>query len=372
MSLDGLNNLVQDWTLQNSLTINDAVIEGNLTTTGFIYGGGVTNALLSTNNTWTGENNYTTSLPTYQSPTLATHMATKLYADTTYNNIGNNLLPLNNTFSGSNLFNILPRINNNANAGDQLVNKTVVDNSINSYQGVLNSNNNWTGNNYFNTRAIDGLDLIVPTPTADQHIANKGYVDNSITSFNSTGGKVELTEYGSDGTFNITCDPAIYSSIIICMVTGGGYGNLNTTPTASSIISFGGSGGMVVWKMPAFTGNASYQALFNTRTTVGFSKFFNSDGVQLFGMTNGDNGSSTASGTGGTLNYRDNSIGTDLNQIIYGRTEPRQNPITNPNINKCNNIAVWNGFGLGGSFNFSTGADVVPTNNYLLTIKFKN
>lgn len=370
MSIDGLNNLVQDWTLNNSLTINDAVIEGDLTTTGFIYGGGVTNTLLSTNNTWTGENNYTLHLPTYQLPTADTHMSIKQYTDTAYNNIGSNLLPLNNTFSGSNTFNVLPKINNNATSGNQLVNKAVVDAKISSYTGSLNTNNSWTGNNYFNTRTDIGVDLVVPTPTADQHFANKGYVDSAISSFNASGGKVELTEYGTSGTFTITCDPAIYSSMIICMVSGGGYGNINTTPTANSIISYGGSGAIVVWKLPAYTGNASYSTTFNTRTTVGFSSF--TRGSQLLGVSNGGNGSSTASGVGGILSYRDSALGVDQYQLVNGRTETIQTPITNPLITKCNNIAVWNGFGLGGSFNFSTGADVPPTNNYLLVIKFKN
>lgn len=371
MSLDGLNDLVQDWTLNNSLTMNDANIEGNLTTTGFIYGGNVSNSLLSLNNTWSGKNNYTTYLPVYQNPTQATHMATKQFVDASLNNIGNNLLTSNNIFTGINNFNVLPKFTNNANAGDELVNKAVVDSSISAYTGALNTNNNWTGNNFFNT-FTPSQDLIVPTPTADQHIANKGYVDTSITSFNSSGGKVELVEIDASGNTLISCDPSIYSSMIVCMVSGGGYGNINTTPTSQSIISFGGSGGVVVFKIPAFTGNATYQATFNTRTTVGQSRFFNSSGVALLGIQNGGNGSSSASGIGGTLNYRDNDIGVDQNQIVYGRTEPRQAPITNPNITKVNNICCWNGYGLGGSFNFATGADVPPTNNYCLLIKIKN
>lgn len=370
MSLEGLNDLVQDWTLNNSLTIQDATIEGNLTTTGFIYGGGVTNALLSSNNTWTGENNYTTSLPSYQLPTSNNHMATKQYVDTTFNNIGSNLLPLNNTFTGSNIFNVLPKFSNNANAGNELVNKATCDNSILGYTGGTNSNNTWLGQNYFNTSPLN--DLLVPTPTADQHLANKSYVDNAVTNFNNSGGKVELSEIASSGSFNITCDPTIYSSMIVCMLSGGGYGNANTTPTSQSIISFGGSGGLIVFKMAAFNGNAVYQATYNTRTTVGFSKFYASDGTQMFGMLNGGNGSSSASGSGGILNYRDPSIGVNQNQIVYGRTESRQSPITNPNIIRCNNICCWNGYGLGGSFNFSTGGESSPTNNYLLLIKFRN
>ncbi len=370
MSLDGLNDLVQDWTLNNSLTVNDITVEGNLTTSGFIYGGGFINNLLITNNVWTGENTYTNYIPNYQLPTLNTHMATKQYVDTAFNNIGNNLLPLNNTFTGSNTFNVLPKFTNNANAGDELINKAVCDNSVLAYTAGLSSTNNWTGNNSFITSG--GNDLIIPTPTADRHLANKGYVDNEIINFNLSGGKVELVEIGTAGTTSISCDPAIYSAMIVCMVTGGGYGNLDTTPTAQSIISFGGSGGMLVFKLPAFSGNASYQATFNTRTTVGDSKFTTSGGTQLFGMTNGTNGSSSASGTGGGLNYRDTSLGVGQNQILSGRTEPRQSPITNPAINKCANICCYNGFGLGGSFNFSTGADVPPTNNYCLVIKIKN
>lgn len=370
MSLDGLNNLVQDWTLNNSLTINDAVVEGDLNTTGFIYGGGVTFNLLSSNNTWTGENTYSNYLPTYLLPSADTHMDTKQYADTTFNNIGNNLLPLNNTWTGSNTFNALPKVNSNASSGDQVVNKNTADNSVSSYTGSLNTANNWTGNNYFNTSVVN---LSVPTPTADTHIANKGYVDTAIANFNATGGKVELFEYQNSGNLNITCDPTLYSSMIVCMVSGGGYGNVNTTPTASSTISYGGSGGMIVWKMPAFTGNALYQAVYNTRTTIGFSKFFYTDSTTLlFSITNGGNGSQSVSGNGGNINYRHPKIAVDQNQIIRGTSKPLQNPITNPNIYRTTNIACYNGFGMGGSFNFSTGADFPPTNNYLLLIRFRN
>jgi len=372
MSLEGLNELTEDWTLNNSLTIKDAVIEGDLTTTGFIYGGGVTNNLLTLNNIWTGENTYTDFLPTYLNPTSNNEMSNKVYVDTTFNNIGNNFLPLNNTFSGNNTFNILPKINSNASSGNQSVNKTTADNAVNAYTGNLNTNNNWTGDNYFNTKAIDGLDMIVPNPTVDNHISNKGYVDNAILNFNSIGGKVELTEYGSAGNFNISCDPTIYSSMIVCMVSGGGYGNLNTTGTGQSILSYGGSGAMLVFKIPAYTGNALYQAVFNTRTTVGNSSFYNSAGTYLLGLNNGSNGSSSASGSGGNISYKDSSIGTDQFQIINGRTQARQNPITNASITRVNNIAVWNSFGNGGSFNFQFGLDQLPTNNYLLTIKFRN
>jgi hypothetical protein len=364
MSLEGLNELKQNWTLNNSLTIVDGIIEGDLNTTGFIFGSGSgTSAGLTTNNVWTGVNTYTNFLPTYLLPINNNEMNTREYTNTVFNNIGNNLLTSPVTFSAQNTFNVMPKVASGA-SGNELIDKTDADTKVNAFS-QLGSNNTWTGNNYFDNFLND---VTTPNPTLDTHIANKGYVDSSIVNFNNAGGKVDLVEFGTAGQHVVTCDPAIYSSMIVCMVSGGGYGSPNLNIDLQGAISFGGSGAMICWKMPAFSGNASYEAVFNTRTTVGFSNFYEGGDI-IFGLFNGQNGNVNASGNGGTLLSRNADIVNNQYQMIDGSTQPR---LLSSTVRRVSNICCWNGFGCGGSYEYVFGDDVPPTNNYCLLIKFKN
>jgi hypothetical protein len=367
MSIAGIQDLDESWTLRNGLTINNNVeVLGDLNTTGFIYDGGVPVNIQGTNNVWTGKNTYTISLPTYLDPVADDEMATKNYLDTAVVGLGAGLLPLNNTFSGVNSMTALPTITQPALGGtDQLANKSVVDTYINSTTGALATNNVWTGTNAFNNV------VSVPTPLVDGAFANKKYVDDSITAFNASGGKVEYVEAViSGGGFLFSCDPAIYSGCIFCMISSGGFGyNTNpAVPTGTSLKSFGGSGGYAVFKVPAYSGNATFSNTNNTSTSVGSCSLTLPNLATIASITGGQNGSNSASGTGGVVN-----IGSFKSvQVITGSTEPFQNPITNDAITKSYNIGVLNGFGNGGSYNYLTGASVTPSGGYCLQIKFKN
>jgi hypothetical protein len=363
MSLEGLNELKQNWTLNNSLTIVDGVIEGDLNTTGFIYGSGSgTSSGLTTNNVWTGVNTYTNFMPTYLLPTNMNHMNTREYSNTIFNNIGNNLLTSPVTFNSQNTFNVMPKVASGA-TSNKLIRKTDADTKVNTFS-QLSSNNTWTGNNYFDTFVND---VTTPNPTLDTHIANKGYVDSSIVNFNNAGGKVDLVEIASAGQTIVTCDPAIYSSMIVCMVSGGGYGSPNLNINLQGAISYGGSGAMICWKMPAFSGNAIYEAVFNTRTTVGFTNFYK--GPIIFNLTNGQNGNVNASGNGASSFSKNADIVLNQYQLIYGSTQPR---LATSIARRVSNICCSNGFGQGGSFDYVLGNDVLPTDNYCLLIKFRN
>lgn len=363
MSIEGLNELKKDWTLNNSLTIVDGTIEGNLNVSGFIYG---TNVSVGTdgNNVWTGENTYSNYVPTYPLPVNSNQMNNRQYTNTAFNNVGDNLLTSPVTFTGQNTFNVMPKTANGATISE-LINKNDADGKVNTFS-QLSTNNIWTGNNYFYT---PGNDLTTPNPTLDTHIANKGYVDSSIVNFNNSGGKVDIVEIATSGSHIVTCDPAIYSSMIVCMVSGGGYGSPNLNPDLQGAISFGGSGAMVCWKMPSFNGNAQYEAFFNTRTSVGFCNFYTVGSQILFGLFNGQNGTANTSGNGGTLIGKNSTIVNNQYQLINGSTQPK---LLDSAIRRVSNICCWNGFGQGGSFDYVFTNDVLPTNNYLLLIKFKN
>jgi len=366
MSLQGIQELDEAWTLRNSLTINNNVeVLGDLNTTGFIYDGGVPVNIQGLNNVWTGKNNYTISLPTYLDPVAGNEMATKNYLDTAVVGLGAGYLPLSNSFFGGNKMTGLPVISGTATpASNELVNKALVDGYISSNTGALGTNNTWSGTNTY-TNVVS-----VPTPLTDPEFANKGYVDSAITSFNASGGKVEYVEIVATGATTLTCDPTIYSGCMICMIASGGWG-ANVSPPVTSganVKSFGGAGGYAVFKVPAWSGNASITLISNTYTTIGSAVFTLPNSATIANCSGGGNGSQLASGVGGSVN-----MGSFKGvQMITGSTEPLQNPITNDAITKSYNIGVLNGFGNGGSFKYDTGTNVSPTIGYCLQIKFKN
>jgi len=363
MSLQGIQDLDESWTLRNQLTINnDVEVLTDLNTTGFIFGGGIPVNILSSNNIWSGKNTYTISLPTYLDPVANDEMATKNYLDTAVVGLGSGLLPTNNNWIGYNRFTSLPTISNNATVGtNEFVNKNVADAYINS-DGILSRNGNiWSAQENF-TNVVS-----VPTPTVNTQFANKKYVDDSISAFNASGGKIEYVELFADGV--LSCDPATYSGCMICLVAGGGYG-ANTNPpvvTGVNSKSFGGSGGYVAFKLPAFQGNATVTIVNNTLTTVGSAIFRNSESNIVCTVNNGTNGSNFGSGAGGG----GSALFTGI-QFITGSSEAFQSPITNDSITKSYNIGVLNGMGNGGSFNYLTGTNVDPSGAYCLQIKYKN
>lgn len=364
MSLQGLQELDESWTLRNQLTINNNVeVMGDLNTTGFIYDGGIPVNIQASNNTWTGKNTYTISLPTYLDPVANDEMATKNYLDGAVVGLGAGLLPSNNTWNGYNRMTGLPVISNNAGAtSNQIVNKGVVDGFIGSSTGALGTNNVWTAQQSFSNV------VSVPTPLTDPEFANKKYVDDSITAFNASGGKIEYVELLASG--NLTCDPAIYSGCMICLVSGGGFGANTNPPVVSGVStkSFGGSGGYSVFKLPAWNANASVSIVPNTLTSVGSSSFSLPSVVSVVTISNGTNGSNVASGTGGVITQQ----AIEGVQVINGSVEPFQSPITNDAITKSYNIGVLNGYGNGGSFNYLNGTSVSPSGGYCLQIKYKN
>ena len=363
MSLQGIQDLDESWTLRNQLTINnDVEVEGDLNTTGFIFDGGIPVNIQASNNTWTGKNAYTITLPTYLDPVANDEMATKNYLDGAVVGLGNGLLPSNNTWLGYNRMTGLPVITNNASVGtNELVNKSVVDGFIGSSTGSLGTNNTWSAVQTFNNV------VSVPTPLVDGAFANKKYVDDSITAFNASGGKIEYVELLASGT--LTCDPAIYSGCMICIVSSGGFG-ANTNPpviTGANTKSFGGSGAFVAFKVPAWNGNATLSIVNNTLTSVGSTTFTLPNMTNVAVLDGGQNGTGAISGTGGSIPLSLSGI-----QKITGSTEPFQSPITNDAITKSYNIGVLNGYGNGGSFNYLTGTNVPPTGGYCLQIKYKN
>jgi hypothetical protein len=361
MSIQGLNYFRENWTLNNSLTINANVeVEKDLNTTGFIYNGGVPVNIQASNNVWTAANTFNTYLPTFLDPLTDLEMNTLNYTNTTATGVGNTLLPLNNVWTGANGMNEVPIITGAAVAANDLLNKTSADTIINSSTGALATNNVWTGTNTFNN-VVD-----VPTPLVDGGFANKDYVDNALTAFNAGGGKIEYTELIASAP--ITCDPAIYSSMYIVMVAGGGFGN-DGTGVGTAGTPFGGAGGMVAFKIPAFSPTYQLVMVDCVKGGVRASITLNDDSATpIASVTGGDDGNNDTSGVGGGSNIAPGLTGI---QVVNGSTEPFQPTSATPAITRSYNIACLNGFGCGGSQIYLQ-PEVLPTGNYCLLVKFKN
>lgn len=368
MSLQGLDELDINWTLRNTLTINnDVLVKGDLTTTGFIYDGGISVDVINDNNVWTGKNTFTNFQPTFLAPVADEDMATVTYMNTAFTGLGAGLLPLNNAWTGANSFIALPTLTNNATAlTNEAVNKTTADTYITSYTGNVGTANIWTGDNTFTNT------VIVPVPASLNAFGTKKYVDDEITAFNLVGNveyQESLIQIGSV-PLALTLDPAVYSNMIVCMVGGGGLGApAGTVATGTTAKSFGGSGGYACFKIPAFNGNHTYSIVETAPGSgVYVSLYEVQDSTNLVTVGSGGVGAETVSGTGGTGAVAPSISGT---QFILGSVEPLQNPITDDTITKSYNIGCLNGYGQGGSFRWDTAVSVAPTGFYALFIKFR-
>jgi hypothetical protein len=131
--------------------------------------------LLPLNNTWTGTNTFNTSVPTSTVvPSTNASLTNKLYVDTAV--AGTNILPLNNTWSGTNTFNIsVPTSTVVPATNADLTNKLYVDTAV-AGTNILPLNNTWTGTNTFNVAVPTST--VVPATNAD--LTNKLYVDTAV------------------------------------------------------------------------------------------------------------------------------------------------------------------------------------------------
>ena len=360
MSLAGLDELDLSWTLRNSLTINnDVEVKGDLNSSGFVFDGDISIVVLPTDNVWTGLNSFPNYQPTFLAPVADEDMTTYDYMDTTFTGLGNSYLPLDNSWTGSNSMTVLPTITNAATAGtNEAINLSV----LNTYlptTGVLGANNTWTGENDFTNK------VIVPTPTTDLMFGNKKYVDDAITAFNATEPTAYQEVLTQNGSIAITCDPANFTSMTVCIVGAGGNGAVaGAVPTGANVKSFGGAGGYVAFQIPAYTAVATLEV---STITPGWS-YFVYNGTTIAGASAGEDGDVTASGDCGGGEVFNGLLSA---QRIYGSIEPLQNPVSNDAITSSYNVGVLNGYGQGGSFRWDTGTRVDPTGFYALIIKFR-
>lgn len=370
MALAGLDELDLSWTLRNTLTINNNVtIEGDVTVSGAIYDGNIPIEILDDNNVWTGNNLFQNFQPTFLTPVADEDMTTFDYMDTAFTtpSLGTSFLPLNNSWTGNNGFGEYPTVTNLATLGtNEMVNKNTLTAYLATQTGQLNTVNTWTGTNTF-TGAVN-----VPTPLTLSQFGNKTYVDNTITAFNAAGGNIEYQEILSQGgVTSITLDPALYTGMYVAMVGAGGNGApVGTLGNGNDVKTFGGAGGMVAFKIPAFSGTAS----LDVGGVIANATTFSLNGVQLASASSGTDGSygpgPVASGVGGVGTYYNGVTGGQ--SITGGTDDPQVNPGQNPDELRTWNNCCLNGYGLGGSFQWLGGTvPLPPTGYYCLLIKFK-
>lgn len=366
MALAGLDELDFSWTLRNTLTIdNDVTVEGDVNTTGAIYDGGIPTTITGANNVWTGHNLFSNFQPTFLAPVATEDMTTYDYMNTTFTGVGVNYLPLNNTWTGFNTAGALPILTNQATLGtNEMVNLNTLNAYLATQTGQLNTANVWTKQNTF-TNVLN-----VPAPLTLAQFGNKDYVDNEIAAYNAAGGNIEYVEIlAQSGITNIQLDPALYTGMYVCMVGAGGFGADVGAPAVPGTITYGGSGGYAAFKIPAFPGTATYSITPATPLVVnGTSTFLKPGGIPLVSVSSGQTPTtSTSNGAGGTVTLFNGMTGV---QIIQGTTGIPITDTASP-VQYSFNVGCLNGYGQGGSYNFTTLASVAPTGLYCLLIKFK-
>lgn len=358
MSLAGLDELDFSWTLRNTLTTQNVTVEGDVNTSGAIYDGNIPVIITSTNNVWTGHNLFDLQ-PTFLTPVADEDMTTYNYMNTAFTvpSIGTPYLPLNNVWTGANIINVYPTVPN-AVGGNQMVNQDTLDTYIGTQTGQLNTVNTWTKENVFTNK------VNVPTPVTLAQFGNKTYVDNSITAFNASP-NVEYQEILTPGVTAITLNPAIYTGMYVCMVGAGGDGAPpGTLGNGNDVKTFGGAGGMVAFKIPAFSGSASVDVNGALPNEILFTL-----NVPLASASKGGTGSYPTSGLGGVGTYYNGLTGGQ--SVNGGTAAPQVNPQNPLELNTFNTCCL-NGYGLGGSFQWLGGTvSAAPTGYYCLLIKFK-
>lgn len=377
MSLQGIEDLDTEWFMNNTLTVNNNVIvDGNITTTGFVYDGGIPLDYLNTNNVWTGQNVYTNDLPTYLDPVANNQMATKNYLDGAVVGLGDGLLITNNNWSANNGMTNLPVITETA-VADQLLNKSGTDADINADTGKLTTTNVWTKQNTFNN--VVSVPSIDNNPTADlQRFVNVSYINNKISSYIPEP-QFDFFQYafGDVGTRNFTCDPNGFSGCLVLMCSSGGRGTFNLPPSphvpTSNDQTFGQAGGFAAFKLPAWSGNAIFGFSASAYGGVVGSCQFDLPAAPpaipttVCGITNGAWGSNPVEG--GAVSFSSLNNFTD-GQAIKGN-QAATLPTPSLTTFYCYNPGVYNGLALGGSYNDVTGISIPPTGGGCVIFRFK-
>jgi hypothetical protein len=202
MSLEGLQNFTQPLSLLGFTTIEKNLNARNVFVNGTLSGDGISNNILSTNNTWTGTNNYA-NVTIYSGPStgsaLPNELTTKADADflvVTYNPASGAMV---NFWNGLATFNGNVSVPNSAITDDKLISATQCNNFVNNYQTIPDSvSNKFTGNNQFNNNIqVSNIPSLL-VPTLDNQLASKVYVDAKI----EVAGKTLTYTILTPGTYN--------------------------------------------------------------------------------------------------------------------------------------------------------------------------
>ena len=196
-------------------------------------------AIQSNNNVWTGTNAFTNSLPTSNfTPSSNSQLANKAYVDTQVNT-RTTLAAVQanaNVWTNTNQFNtVLPSSNITPTNITHFCNKNYVDNK---FVALLGTNNSWDGTNTFNARPKCSL-----APSAGVDLCNKTYVDTAASTAAQNVFKVKPMMYT---TSQVITPPTGTVKMDVFVYGSGGLGGdgimVYFAPPLSSYYQFGGSG----------------------------------------------------------------------------------------------------------------------------------
>jgi len=135
-------------------------------------------------------------------PTISTSITNKLYVDTNITNTFNSVFTGNQTYSGINTYNTLPRSNVTPTLSNQLITKAYADATYTGGGGgggdvTAGGNNAFSGLNTFNTN----LPTSTATPTTSTQLVTKNYTDSTFQTI------ANMSNYLSNATAGSTYAP---------------------------------------------------------------------------------------------------------------------------------------------------------------------
>jgi len=267
MSLKHIQQRREPLTFGSNLNVpnKDTYINGDLDIQGAING--TSSQGQNSNNTWTGTNTYSVYRPTSSLSSVGLQDGVnKTFLDTTI--IDEGIVNAGATWTGTNTFNSPINtidVNSNpiyippVNATDAVCGKYIGDSWNTKNASYKTTNNTWTGTNTFNV-----LPLVLD-PLADTSIATKNYTDTTISAITQGRASSLLSQVGILSTQPV--DLGANNLAVQFQLIGGGGGSTSSVGTCvcSSAGVSGGSGSQVslVFLVDTIAGSSGGMSLFD-------------------------------------------------------------------------------------------------------------
>lgn len=338
-----VNGFPLNWNLEEDFNITgDVTIDDDLTIKGKLYNNGIAVVIPTQDNTWTGTNNFVNFLPECAVPSTNPELSSQGYVSG-LGVAGNGLLSTNNNWTGSNKMDQLPLIGTGS--GQDGLSKTDADPKLAQYRTDCFASDYTLKNqiNFVNCKStVD--------PTGDKQLCRKAWVDSEISGYTPN---VEIVEFTATGTLTQAQQSGV-SLLQVIVISGGGNGF-----AGGSGVNYGGSGNFACFNLPVLDKDITF-------TFTGTQIEMAWDGTTYFVNPNGeDNPDGTTAPSSSVPSFQNLTLKGGF-QLASGTTPPKNSDTTT--TQKYAPVpCVFGNAGRGGSYN-SSGAVSNPPDSGLVSI----